>query len=115
MFFITMAVAPLLVRHGEHVAVEILASWLGPSRRRILAAFVHVVCIALCFILAWFAFAAALDAAGRGEIDMRSIDMPRWVLYAMLGGGLSLCGLEFILLMTRAVAPPGERGPRGSF
>lgn len=99
MFFITMATAPMLVRTGGHVSVEIFSSSLAPGKRRLLATFVYLMCSALCFLLALFAFSAALDAAARGEIDIRSIDLPRWVLYAILGGGLSLSGLEFILLM----------------
>ena len=110
MFFITMAVAPMLVRTGGHVSVEIFSSSLAPGKRRVLATFIHLLCSALCFLLALFAFSAALDSAARGEIDIRSIDLPRWVLYAILGSGLFLSGLEFILLMTTKVEPARDDG-----
>lgn len=114
MFFITMAVAPLLVRIGGHVSVEIFSSALSPVHRRVLATCVHLACATLCFLLAWFAFSAAHDAAARGEIDIRSIDLPRWVLYAILGGGLFLSGLEFVLLMVTKIDLPRDELPMGS-
>ena len=110
MFFITMATAPVLVRQGEHISVDVLADSLDPANRQNLITVVRLICIAICFVLSWYAFSAALDSAARGEIDIRSIDLPRWILYAILGTGLFLSGLEFILLVISGNVPSRDDG-----
>jgi len=96
MLVVTMAVAPWLVRLKGHVWVEAIDLVASQSVRRWLAKLVSLACIGLCLILAWYAGELAIEAWGRGELDIRSIILPRWFLYAVLAVGLFLCATEFL-------------------
>ena len=40
-----------------------------------------------------------VEAAQRGEIEIRSLDTPRWVLFAPLSVGFTLIAVEFVRLI----------------
>lgn len=101
MLYMTMLMAPALVRSGGHVAVESFVGQLPAGARGGLRKASFVACIAVSLLLAWYAGAMALDAALRGEIDVRSIEIPRWVLVGILPIGFLLCAAEFSRLLFR--------------
>ena len=96
MLVVTMAVAPWLVRLKGHVWVEAIDLIASEAVRRRLATLVYLACVGLCFVLAWYAGELAIEAWMRGELDIRSIILPRWFLYAVLAVGLFLCAVEFL-------------------
>ncbi len=95
LLFITMLAAPWLVRTNGHVAVDSLVLALPAAVRRVLEPAVYVLCVALCLTLAYFAAGMGLTAWERGDIDIRSIDMPRWLMFAALAVGFALTAVEF--------------------
>lgn len=95
LLFSAMAAAPWLVRTNGHISVEILSSALSPAMQRLLARLVSAVCAALCAVLAYYALETAMDMAARGDLDIRSVAIPRWVLYAVFFVGVALCAVEF--------------------
>ncbi|MBC9247488.1 hypothetical protein H4P12_12365 [Paracoccus sp. 11-3] len=56
----------------------------------------NLLAAALCLLVVAVALRLGLDAHARGEMDIRAIEIPRWTLFALLGGGFGLCGLEFL-------------------
>lgn len=96
MLVLTMGAAPWVVRMRGHVWVEIINVVAGPTARAVLARIVLVLCIGLCLVLAWFAGVMAFETWSRAEVDIRSIIMPRWVLYAVLAVGFFFCATEFL-------------------
>ncbi len=53
----------------------------------------------------------AWDAASRGEMDVRSIEIPRWMLLGVLPIGFGLCAIEFArLLRAGAIGVPAVAG-----
>lgn len=101
MLYMTMLVAPALVRQGAHVAVDSFIGCLPPGARGALRKATLAACIAVSLLLAWYAGAATLDAAYRGEVDVRSIEIPRWALVGILPVGFVLCATEFCRLLLR--------------
>lgn len=95
MLVLTMGAAPWVVRQRGHVWVEVINVVAGAHARAVLARIVYLLCIGLCLTLAWYAGAMALDTWVRGEVDIRSIILPRWVLYAILATGFFFCATEF--------------------
>lgn len=91
-----MLVAPSLVRSNQHIRVEILASALSEAPRRVLERLVSLCVAALCFVLFWYAADAGYSVWTRGEIDIRSIPLARWILYAVLACGFFFCAIEFL-------------------
>ena len=95
MLVATMGAAPLLIRERRHVWVEFIESFTGPRFQRRLAVLVVLLCVGICAIMAWFSIVMAVDSAARAEVDIRSIILPRWFLYAVLAVGFTLCATEF--------------------
>ena len=95
LLFMTMFAAPWLVRKRGHVFVESVVLQLGAAARRVVEKLVYIICIVLCLVLAYYATDQGLDAASRGTLDIRSITVPRWVLFAALPIGFGLSAIEF--------------------
>jgi len=95
MLYATLFAAPWVVRTKSHVFVEFLASSLPERTRRVLRKAVYFLCVVICTGLAWYGAQAVADFWSRGELDIRSIVIPRWLLYAPLPLGFGLCAIEF--------------------
>ncbi|MDH3232486.1 MAG: TRAP transporter small permease subunit [Alphaproteobacteria bacterium] len=96
LLYMTMFAAPWVVRIKGHVYVESLTSALPERARRLIERGVLVLCIAVCLVLAYYAAVTGIGIAGRGEDDVRSIVIPRWVLFVPLPVGFTLCAGEFL-------------------
>ena len=95
----TVAGAPWLVRRGGHVAVDSFVAALPPRSHRWAVRGGLAFSLGVCAFLAWRAAALGLEAVARNDVDIRSIDVPGWVAYALLAVGLGLCATEFLRLL----------------
>ena len=95
LFFCTMFGAPYLVRHKGHVVVESLRMAMPSSVRIVLAKVVYIVCIILSLLFVYYGLLETIDAIKTGEQDLRSIDMPKWILMVPFPIGFSLVAVEF--------------------
>ncbi|TDE37944.1 TRAP transporter small permease [Antarcticimicrobium sediminis] len=110
MLFSTMAAAPWLVRENGHVAITAFVSMM-PSRLRFANGMVtQALAVAVLALLSWRAAVIGLEKAANGTMDMRSITLPAWVLYAMLAVGLGLMAMEFLRLLLRREVYAGTAG-----
>lgn len=107
MLLLTMTIAPYLVRHHGHVRIEILSRALPVTARALLQRGVSFVAFGVCMIVAIIAVRIGFDAHGRGELDIRSIELPRWVLFAAIAAGFGLCAVEFL---RQGISPAIEGG-----
>ncbi|MAF49130.1 MAG: C4-dicarboxylate ABC transporter permease [Rhodospirillaceae bacterium] len=96
LLFMTMLAAPWLVRGKGHVFVETIVGVLPSLGRYLAAKLVYILCICLCLLVAYFATLMGWDAYQRNDFDLRSIDMPTWILFAAIVAGLTLSALEFL-------------------
>lgn len=99
LLYFTMAAAPYLVRVRGHIIVEVLYRRVDPAQRRWLDRAVLSLCVVICAVMASLALLLALEAFARGEIDVRSLDTPRWLLFLPLVVGFGLMGTEFLRLL----------------
>ena len=95
LFLIPLLGAPLLVREKGHIYVEALLMQFPASFRHKLIKLILVICVLTCAILTWFAFDIALTDYQQNELDIRSLDMPRWMLTIFMPVSFALMGLEF--------------------
>lgn len=101
MLFSTMAAAPWLVRKNGHVAITSFIEPLPDALRFLAGRAVLILCIIILGLLSWRSGAVGLQMLASGSIDMRSINIPSWVLYVMLSGGFGLMTLEFLRMLFR--------------
>ncbi len=99
LIYVTMLAAPWLVRERGHVRIDSFISFVSPTGRRLIERFLIVICIALCLSAAYLSAEFAVEFWSVGEIDIRSIEIPRALLFVPLVVGFSLCATEFLRLL----------------
>lgn len=102
MLYFTMAAAPYLVRTRGHIVVEIVYQRITPAARRGLDIFILILCMLVSLTVATLASLLLVEALGRGEIEVRSLDVPRWILFAPLVAGFTLMATEFLRLLLKS-------------
>jgi TRAP-type C4-dicarboxylate transport system permease small subunit len=114
LLYVTMAVAPALVRRRGHIVIELFHERLPARPRRWLDRAILILCAALSLLVAGLASTLTLESIARGEIDVRSLDIPRAFLFAPLAVGFLLMGTEFLRLLLRGEELTRSLGERRS-
>ena len=98
MLYATVLAAPWVLRRAEHIQVTTLVAILPPRLRAALGRVVCCVGMVVCLTVAWYALRVTLTAQG---LEIRSFEMPKWILYASLPLGFLLLAVEFARHMWR--------------
>ena len=93
--------APWLVREKGHVYVEILLMTFKPEARRRFTMFIGVVCVTVCAILAWYGVQVTLRNYNLNDVDVRSLDMPRWMIVMFIPLAFTMMATEFARFVWR--------------
>jgi C4-dicarboxylate transporter, DctQ subunit len=97
--------APWLVREKGHIYIELLIAALAPQTRRALMRAIVLLCLAVCVVLAWYGGAITVQNFIQNEKDVRSFDMPRWMLMLSMPLAFGMMALEFLRLLARRESP----------
>lgn len=95
LLYIVMAASPWLVRMKGHVYIEMLTAALPDKLAAGFSRLVSLICIVICLLLVWYTSEATLKAYNRSDFDMRSLDMPKWLLLVSMPVCFSLMALQF--------------------
>ena len=93
--------APWLVREKGHIYVEILLMSLSLRARARLTTAIGLICVATCCVLAWYGFGITMADFARSEKDVRSFDMPRWMVVVWIPLAFTMMGIEFARFVWR--------------
>ncbi|OED37777.1 hypothetical protein AB833_22380 [Chromatiales bacterium (ex Bugula neritina AB1)] len=96
LLYIVMAASPWLVRLKGHVYIEMLTAALPASIAPTFSRVVTVLCVIICLMLVWYTGEATLKAYNRNDFDMRSLDMPKWLLLVTMPVCFSLMACQFM-------------------
>ncbi|MFT7595492.1 MAG: C4-dicarboxylate transporter DctQ subunit [Paracoccaceae bacterium] len=96
LLYIVMAASPWLVRMRGHVFIEMLTAALPTHVGRVFSRVIAVLCVVICLFLVWYAGANTLRAYHFGDADMRSLDMPKWLLLGSMPICFGLMALNFL-------------------
>lgn len=97
--FATMLAAPWILHRKGHIFMTVAHDALPALLSKVLEKLVYLLCLTLCWGVAGLAALATAEQYTSGAIDMRSIDIPGWVLYASLIPGFGLMGIEFLIFL----------------
>ena len=93
--------APWMVREKGHIYVEIFLMYLKPRLRRRVTLAIGVVCIVVCAVLAWYGFGVTFNDFANNEKDVRSLDMPRWMVVGFIPLAFAMMAAEFLRFVVR--------------
>jgi TRAP-type C4-dicarboxylate transport system permease small subunit len=93
--------APWLVREKGHVYVEILLMHLRRRQRAALRLVIGLICIAVCLVLGWYGLEVAIRDFVQNEKDVRSLDMPRWMIVGFIPLSFVMMAIEFLRFLVR--------------
>ena len=96
LLYITFLSMPWLVRRKGHVFVDFLRVALPTRARALLSKAVYAGCIALCLYLGWVALNSMILAIQRGTYEMRTFDIPKWVVFLPMVLAFGLSALEWL-------------------
>ena len=92
--------------------VEILVMHLDARNRKRLRLLIGAICIVVCAILAWYGFQVALRDYLAHEKDVRSLDMPRWMIVGFIPVSFTAMAIEFLRFLVRGedllASPAGQ-------
>lgn len=93
--------APWLAREKGHIYVEIVLLAFSDRVRRRLTVAIGLICIAVCLVIAWYGFGVAWRDFVQSEKDVRSMDMPRWMVVGWIPVSFLLMAVEFARFLWR--------------
>lgn len=99
MLYLTMLAAPWLVRKKAHIVIDVVRTQVSETVQRTLERIVYVTAILACLVFTYYGADLTIATYARAEFDIRSIDVPRWLLYAPMPAGFLLIGIEFVRLL----------------
>lgn len=95
LLYIVMGASPWLVREKGHVVVELLTAAVPPSLRRPISRGVAALCVIICVVLAYYTWGATAKAYRFGDAEMRSLDMPKYLLLGAMPICFALMAAQF--------------------
>ncbi len=95
LLYITLLASPWVAGQRGHVFIELLTAAAPARARPALSRGVAGLCVAICLVLVWYCGEATLNAWRRGDVDMRSLDMPRWLLLGAMPPCFALMAAQF--------------------
>lgn len=95
LLYIVMGASPWLVRHRGHVFIELLTAAVPQSSQAAFSRFVSVLCVIICLTLCWYTWGATAKAFRFGDAEMRSVDMPKYLLLGSMPICFALMAAQF--------------------
>ena len=81
--------------------MEVLYRRTGPALRAKMDKLIFGLCALVSVVVAVLAGILAVEGALRGEVEMRSLDMPRWALFLPVTVGFAMMAVEFLRCLLR--------------
>lgn len=96
LLYIVMAGSPWLVRHKGHVYIELLTALVPKRFASGFSRLICFICVLICLTLLWYTGEATFKAFNRADFDMRSLDMPKWMLLISMPVCFALMAAQFL-------------------
>jgi TRAP-type C4-dicarboxylate transport system permease small subunit len=93
--------APWLVREKGHIYVEIVFMYIGARQRVALRYLIGALCVIVCGVLAWYGSLVTINDFVQNEKDVRSLDMPRWMVVGFIPLSFAMMAVEFLRFLIR--------------
>ncbi len=95
LLWFTMLAAPYLVRIKGHVFIDAVTQFFPPLTKRVVAKLVYLACAIASLVYGYNLYILLTEAIQSGEIDMRSFEIPIWILFLPMPLCFLMCAIEF--------------------
>ena len=96
LLYFTMLAAPYLLRIKGHVFIDAVTQFMPPAVKKVIAKAVYLACFIACCIYGYQLVNLLVEAIQSGEIDMRSMEIPAWILFVPMPLCFFMCAVEFV-------------------
>jgi C4-dicarboxylate transporter, DctQ subunit len=110
LLFSTMAAAPWLVRINGHVSVSSILALLPRAVQGLVNRLSLILGAGATGLLGVVAARLAIAQARAGNVDVRAVSLPAWILYAFLSVGFFLMATELLRMLMRGETYTGAEG-----
>lgn len=95
LYYVTLLGAPWLVRKKHHVYMQLVTAVAPAALRPFICKLSYLLCAVACGLICYYAGQVTVEAWLRGDMEVRSFDMPRWLIFAVMPVSFSLLTIEF--------------------
>ena len=106
LYFVTMLIAPWLLRQGQHIRVDILLRVIPKTWAWLCEWLVDIFALAACLIMAWYGVKVTIASYGLGSMVLKSITFPEWWILVPLPIAFVLLAIEVLFRMQRLANGP---------
>ena len=96
LLWITFLGTAWLLAENKHVRISLLTNVLGGKVNKWLDIIHSLMGFVLCGVLAWYGFFSTRDHLLRNVIDTQAVDVPKWIILAVIPFGFVLLSLQFL-------------------
>ena len=96
LLWFTMLAAPYLLRIKGHVFIDAVTQFLPPTIKLGVAKLVYLLGIIACCIYGYHLVILLVESLQSGELDMRSFEIPIWILFLPMPLCFFMCAIEFV-------------------
>lgn len=95
LLWVTFLGTAWLLAENKHVQICLLTNVLGKKANKALDIIHSIVGCFLCGVLAWYGFSTK-DHLLRNVIDTQAVDVPKWIILAVIPFGFVFLSLQFL-------------------
>jgi TRAP-type C4-dicarboxylate transport system permease small subunit len=110
LYLLTLLTAPWLLRHGQHIRVDILLRAVPARLGWLLEWLGDLLGVACSLYFVWYGWKVLAASYTSGAISIKTLVTPEWWLLVPLPVAFALFAIEFVFRMQRLAQ--GERAPR---
>ena len=95
LYYTTLLGGPWLVRKKHHIYMQLLTAAVPLQLRQLVASLCYLLCVITCALMTWYSLQVSVETFLRGDHEVRSFDMPRWLIFAIMPLSFGLMSIEF--------------------
>ncbi|MFT7459996.1 MAG: C4-dicarboxylate transporter DctQ subunit [Planctomycetota bacterium] len=95
LYYVTLLGTPWLVRKKHHVYMQLITGLVPTTTRPYIAKLSYLLCVITCAVLCYYSGLVTIETFMRGDHEVRSFDMPRWLIFVIMPISFFLLTIEF--------------------
>jgi len=95
LYYTTLFGAPWLVRKQHHVYMQLITALIADRFRPWVANLSYLMCMITCGLICYYSSLVTIETFVRADHEVRSFDMPRWLIFAVMPLSFFLMTVEF--------------------